>query len=354
MTKNPKITYEQAEYIMKHHWLGQCFNFLHKAFIIGQFIYCGYSFFTTIYFSVTLYNQYIYYANHSWCYYGMLVVLFSLFTVIAINQLFTFYMVSWVKDKYDINFNVNKYIFFYTGPVSSLTYCLYKSRENTMRLIWFLYWSGLKLVDFSIYTSSNLINVLVLSNGIMEQTGVKEYFSDFERYKQIERRLALLILFSLVFYDIPQIVITAYSLKENGELSFNLDFSNFGTLRNSASLNLIRILFSIVLAIHSLYSFISGYFCKIQPVFRSSQIEQITNKNNLPPQRTQFPQQPNNMQNLQFQNVIVQPPYIQGQPPYMQYYQSQPILVQPQAPQPVYYQNNVSLQEQKVPLIQQS
>jgi len=246
-------------------WKAIIFTIFISIKLLLEYLHIAFNFFTTIYFAYSLYVYYIYYANHSWCYYPMLIVICSLFTVIAINLTYTFYFISWLRRRFNLEYNISR-VLIETGRVSSLGYAIRKTRISYMRFAWFVLWTLLKIIDFAIYTSASIISVIILGGIIQDIGGPVEFRRIESRRQAIIKKTKIFILFSLLFMDIPQGCVTLYSLKENNK--FNLDFTSFGSIRNGATFMLIKTIASIIF---SLGSFISGYFCSNKKALRESE-----------------------------------------------------------------------------------
>lgn len=256
-------------------WYGKIFAYVFIFYMIIQYIICAYTFFTTIYLAYTLYNSYIYYADHSWCYYPMIVVIFSLYTTIVCNFIYTFYMIHWLDKILSLKFTLN-FLFSYTGRISPLSYCLYKSNNNYIRVFWFAFWSLLKIIDFSVYINSSMVIDFVMLGGIRDIMGWDEYIRIESRKQTIEKRCSIYSLISLLLMDIPQGVVTIYILSENNQLDMN--YINFGSLRSGAILTLLRIILS---CLFTLASFIKSYFFTYKNTLQHNQKLYVENPHQL-------------------------------------------------------------------------
>ena len=243
--------------------------FVNTILIVGQYFLCGYTFYTTIIFTNSLFTSYVYFANHEWCYYPMILTICSLFTAIGFNFMYTFYFIKWLTTYAGIGFDTSN-LFIFTKCESPYTRAVRDGKNLLAMCVIFISFSVFKIIDLVAYTNSTLVMSLIMGRSTKIVTGIGINVGEDAKKQTILRKMCLTILISMCFMDIPQGIISIYTLYENGKFEFDLsDFTSFNNVKNSASFTIIRIVISIIL---SAASFISTYFFKTKMAVRDSQI----------------------------------------------------------------------------------
>ena len=238
---------------------------------LGQYFLCGYTFYTSINFTYSLFTSYIYLANHEWCYYPMILTICSIFTSIAFNFMYTFYFIDWLVTNTGISFNTNN-LFIITKSESPYTSAVREGKNLLFMILIFVSRSVYKILDLLAYTNSTLVMNLIMGRSADVITGIGiNIVKDNPKKQTILRKMSLTILISMFFMDLPQGIVSIYTLYENGNLEFDLsDFTSFNNVKNSASFTILRIIISVLL---SGTSFISTFFFDTKNAVRDSQLK---------------------------------------------------------------------------------
>ena len=247
------------------------FNFAYvwKLFtIMIQYFLCGYTFISTIIFSCTLFNYYVYFADHEWCYYSMVINVICFFTAIAFNFMYTFYFIKWINTNIGIEFDMN-YIFFYTGNRSPLTIMKKEGKGKYHKAYLFLLYSFLKIIDIIAYTNSSLVMFIMAKPIGIYTEQANELLKHLSEKKKIivdtmKKKMYLTTLISLVILDIPQGIISINSISRTNQIHFDV--------KNIATIIIVK---TILLILYSTISFIYGYFFETKKAVRDSEIKLI-------------------------------------------------------------------------------
>jgi hypothetical protein len=267
-------------------------NFKQNIILIGnvgwmviQYFMGFYTLYSTILFIYSLFTNYLYFENKQWCYYCSLVIFFSLITTIGFNFIYTYNFVRWLVTYVGTGYDIRD-IFIFTKNKSPLTIAMdgsinlkccdsCKKCENDCQCfafcITFMLFSALKIVDFFSYTNSSLIMFYVMGRSakVFDLFGVD--IPQDPKIQTILRKMSFTVLISLLFMDIPQAIVSIYSVSENGKVEFTLsEFTTFTSIKNSASLTILRIGISILF---SFRSFIKLYFVDTKLAVRDSQLK---------------------------------------------------------------------------------
>ena len=267
-------------------------NFKQNIIVIGnvgwmiiQYFMGFYTLYSTILLIYSLFTNYLYFENKQWCYYCLLVIFFSLVTTIGFNFIYTYNFVRWLVTYVGTGYDMT-HIFIFTKNKSPLTIAMQggmnlkccdscKKCENDCQCfafcITFVLFSALKIVDFFSYTNSSLIMFYVMGRSakVFDLFGVD--IPQDPKIQTVLRKMSFTVLISLLFLDIPQAVVSIYSLSVNGKVEFSLsEFTTFTSIKNSASLTILRIGISILF---SFRSFIKLYFIDTKLAVRDSQLK---------------------------------------------------------------------------------
>jgi hypothetical protein len=252
--------------------------------MVAQYFMGFYTLYSTILLIYSLFTNYLYFENKQWCYYCSLVIFFSLVTTIGFNFIYTYNFVRWLVTYVGTGYDMT-HIFIFTKNISPLTKAFNggerikcdscKKCENDCQCfafcITFVLFSALKIVDFFSYTNSSLIMFYVMGRSakVFDLFGVD--IPQDPKIQSVLRKMSFTVLISLLFMDIPQATVSIYSLSENGKVEFSLsEFTTFTSIKNSATLTILRIGISILF---SFRSFIKLYFVDTKLAVRDSQLK---------------------------------------------------------------------------------
>ena len=254
------------------------------AWMVIQYFMGFYTLYSTILLIYSLFTNYLYFENKQWCYYCSLVIFFSLVTTIGFNFIYTYNFVRWLVTYIGTGYDMT-HILIFTKNISPLTKAFNggerikcdscKKCENDCQCfafcITFVLFSALKIVDFFSYTNSSLIMFFVMGRSakVFDLFGVD--IPQDPKIQSVLRKMSFTVLISLLFMDIPQATVSIYSLSENGKVEFSLsEFTTFTSIKNSATLTILRIGISILF---SFRSFIKLYFVDTKLAVRDSQLK---------------------------------------------------------------------------------
>jgi len=244
------------------------FSFWRVFILTLNYLHCIYTFFSTIVFTYALFRYYVYFANHDWCYYSMVMNIICLFSAIALNFMYTFYFINWIQNNFNIEFDPN-YIFFATGNRSPLNTMRQDGRGKWHKAFLFVLYSILKIIDIVSYTNSSLV-MFIMSKPIGIYTrDADKYLSALSENKTIivqtmRKKMYITGLISLVIMDLPQSIISLNALAKKTEAEINFKFATTFTV--------VRTIISII---WSLGFFIYGYFFENKKAMRDSKVENL-------------------------------------------------------------------------------
>ena len=244
------------------------FSFWRVLILTLNYLHCIYTFFSTIVFTNTLFTYYVYFADHDWCYYSMIMNIICLLSAIALNFMYTFYFINWIQNNFNIEFDPN-YIFFATGNRSPLNTMRQDGRGKWHKAFLFVLYSILKIIDIVSYTNSSLV-MFIMSKPIGIYTrDADKYLSALSENKTIivqtmRKKMYITGLISLVIMDLPQSIISLNALAKKTEAEINFKFATTFTV--------VRTIISII---WSLGFFIYGYFFENKKAMRDSKVENL-------------------------------------------------------------------------------